>query len=96
MIGTKITEEITFDKIIENVEKLGKRWLQEHIKPMGRTIVANSLLLAKISYRAMVNGITQKYRQKIKHTFRKFMWGGKSGGARVKWEQWEPDPSLPF
>ena len=54
-----MTEKDTFDKVITSMDKLGSIWLKEHIGVHGRTIVANTLLQAKLAHRASVNGISE-------------------------------------
>ena len=81
-IGNLVKEEETYDKTLEGIEKLGKQWIKQHIGIHGRTIVANILLQSKIAHKASVNGMSKRYRQKIKE----FIWGGENKKARVIWE----------
>ena len=65
IIGNEVSEGQTFDKINQGIEKLGDKWIQENVGIYGCTIVANTLLTAKIKYRASVNGISNKMETKI-------------------------------
>ena len=85
-ICNEVTEKDTFDKVITSMEKLGSIWLKEHIGSHGHTIVANTLLQAKLAHRASVNGISEMMGGKIKQKVREFVWGGEQKKARVRWE----------
>ena len=65
MIGNMVTEEQTYDKTLEGIEKLGKQWIKQNIGIHGRTIVANVLLQSKMAHKASVNGMSKKNEQKI-------------------------------
>ena len=86
MIGNEVTEEMTYNKAITGIVNLGAKWLKEHIGIHGRTIVANTLLQAKISYRASVNSMSIAMRIKYKNKIKEFIWGGENKKARVMWE----------
>ena len=85
IIGNNVTEDDTFGHLLESVEKLGNRWLKEHIGIYGRTIVANSLMQAKLSHRASVNAISPRMESKMRKIFKAFMWGGPDKRPRLKW-----------
>ena len=57
--GNTVSENGTSKKALIRIEKLGQTWLRENIGIYGRTIVANTLLTAKLSHRASVNGISK-------------------------------------
>ena len=59
VIGNSVIEGQTFDTAIKGMEKLGERWLKENVGINGGTIVANTLLTAKIAHRVSVNGISK-------------------------------------
>ena len=65
---------------------LGQTWLRENIGIYGRTIVANTLLTAKLSHRASVNGISKSMKNRIIKKIKDFMWGGENKNARVRWD----------
>ena len=52
LIRHGVTEEERFGGILANIEKTGEKWNRERIGIYGRAIVANTLLLSKISHRA--------------------------------------------
>jgi hypothetical protein len=86
VIGNEVEEETTFGEIIEKVEELGAKWNKEQIGIYGRSIVANTLLLAKLKHRANVNAISKRVKKKIMDAFKAFVWKGKEKRARVRWE----------
>ena len=59
IIGNTVSENDTFNKALIGIEKLGQTWLRDNIGIYGRTIVANTLLTAKLSHRASVNEISK-------------------------------------
>ena len=86
IIGHGVTEEERFGEILENIEKTGQKWNRERIGIYGQAIVANTLLLSKISHRASVNTLNNRTRKKIKEKFRAFIWKGVEKRGKVKWE----------
>ena len=86
IIGNIVTEEETYEKAIRGIETLGAKWLKEHIGVQGRTIVANTLLQAKLAHRASVNGASKKMQNIIREKIKEFVWGGENKKARVMWE----------
>ena len=86
IIGNNITEEDTFGPIIAAIEHLGTRWLKEHIGIYGRTIVANTLLQAKLTHRASVNTLSPSLQTKLRKVFKTFMWGGPAKKPRLRWD----------
>ena len=75
-IGNNVTEEQTFGKALKSIKTLGNKWHKQNIGIHGRTIVANTLLTAKIAHRASVNGISAAMKHKITTQVRDFIWGG--------------------
>ena len=73
IIGNNITEGDTFGTILASVEKPGTQWLKEHIGVYGRTIVANSLLQAKLAHRASVNALSPGLKNRLLKIFKAFM-----------------------
>ena len=92
IIGNIVTEEETYEKAIRGIETLGAKWLKEHIGVQGRTIVANTLLQAKLAHRASVNGTSKKMQKIIRKKIKEFIWGGENKKARVMWEIMLKDP----
>ena len=86
MIGNNVTENQTFEKPLQGIEKLGKMWIKENIGIKGQTIVTNTLLDTKIAHRASVNGISKDMKTKIHQKIKEFVWGGPNKRARFKWE----------
>jgi len=86
IIGNVVTEEETYEKAIRGIETLGAKWLKENIGIKGRTIVANTLLQAKLAHRASVNGASKKMQNIIRKKIKEFIWGGENKKARVIWE----------
>ena len=76
VISNNISKEQTYNKALNNIEKLGEKWIKENIGIHGRTIVANTLLIAKLSHRASVNGISKTMKIRILKTIKEFIWGG--------------------
>jgi hypothetical protein len=74
LVGHTITEEQRFGDQLEAMERTGRRWNQERIGIFGRAIVANTLLIQKIKYRADVNGISKKLKADVKKVIRELMW----------------------
>jgi hypothetical protein len=85
VIGHGVTEEERYEEILKRIEGTGRKWNKEGIGIYGRAIVANTLLLSKISHRAQVNTMSDQTRKKLKETFRDFMWKG-AGKGMVRWE----------
>jgi len=85
VIGHGVTEEERYEEILKKIEGTGRKWNKEGIGIYGRAIVANTLLLSKISHRAQVNTMSDQTRKKLKETFRDFMWKG-AGKGMVRWE----------
>jgi len=85
VIGHGVTEEERYDTILEKIQETGQRWNRERIGIYGRAIVANTLLLSKISHRAQVNTMSTQVRKKLKEKFKAFMWNEASRGM-VRWE----------
>ena len=85
LIGHGVTEEERYGGILANIEKTGEKWNRERIGIYGRAIVANTLLLSKISHRAQVNTMSAQVRKNLKEKFRAFMWKG-AGKGMVRWE----------
>ena len=63
---------------------MGEQWNRETLYMHGRAIVNNTLLIAQVSYRARVNGISDKMRKRIMQMTKNFIWQGNK--ARLKWE----------
>ena len=74
-IGNNVTEEQTFGKALKGIKMLGTKWHKQNIGIHGRTIVANTLLTAKITHRASVNGISPAMKHKLTTQIRNFIWG---------------------
>ena len=85
VIGHGVTEEERYGEILERIEETGERWNRERIGIYGQAIVANTLLLSKISHRAQVNTLSLQVRKKLKEKFRSFIWKGSERG-KVRWE----------
>ena len=85
VIGHGVTEEERYGGILENIEETGQRWNRERIGIYGQAIVANTLLLSKISHRAQVNTLSAQVRKRLKEKFRAFIWKGAERG-KVRWE----------
>ena len=64
-IENNVTEVYIFDKPLQEIEKRGNVWIEENISIQGRTIVANTLLTAKIAYKVSVNEISKDMKTKI-------------------------------
>lgn len=86
IIGKYKTEEKTFGGILEKMTKLGEKWNKERMRIHGRTIVANTLLIAKLSHRASVNRISNHTKKIVKRNIRTFIWRGPKKRSRVKWD----------
>jgi hypothetical protein len=85
VIGHGVTEEERYGDIMEKIEETGQRWNKERIGIYGQAIVANTLLLSKISHRAQVNTLSAQVRKRLKEKFRAFIWKGSERG-KVRWE----------
>jgi len=85
VIGHGVTEEERYGKILEDIEETGQKWNRERIGIYGQAIVANTLLLSKISHRAQVNTLSTQVRKKLKEKVRAFIWKG-AGRGMVRWE----------
>jgi hypothetical protein len=72
-------------EILEDIEETGQKWNKERIGIYGQAIVANTLLLSKISHRAQVNTLSAQMRKRLKEKFRAFVWKGARRGM-VRWE----------
>ena len=79
-----MTEEERYGGILEKIEETGERWNRERIGIYGQAIVANTLLLSKISHREQVNTMSAQMRKRLKEKFRAFVWKGARRGMR--WE----------
>ena len=73
-----MTEDKTFSSPIKGIGTLGSKLLKEHAGIHGRTIVANILLLAKLSHRPNINGISYKMNLKMKKKIKECLWGGET------------------
>jgi hypothetical protein len=80
-----VTEEERYGDILDKIEETGQRWNKERIGIYGQAIVANTLLLSKISHRAQVNTLSAQVRKKLKEKFRAFIWKDAKRGM-VRWE----------
>ena len=92
IIGNNLSENDTFNKALIGIEKLGQTWLRQIIGIYGRTIVANTLLTAKLSHRPSVNGISKSMKNRIRKKIKDFMWGGENKKAPVRWETMSKHP----
>ena len=86
LMGNGITEEERFGKILEAIEKTGQKWNKEDIGIYGQSLVANTLLLSKISHRASVNPLSPQIRKAITEKFKAFIWKGEAKRGKVRWE----------
>ena len=86
IMGHDIDETERYGPILERIEKAGQDWNRANIGIYGRAIVANTILLSKISHRALVNTISTQMRKQIKESFRVFMWKGEERRGAVRWE----------
>ena len=84
LIRHGVTEE-RYGGILANIEKTGEKWNRERIGIYGRAIVANTLLLSKIRYRAQVNTMSAQVRKNLKEKFRAFMRKG-AGKGMMRWD----------
>ena len=71
-----MTEEERFEEALEKMEKIAKRWSKEDIGTRGRVIIANTLILAQIKYRAAVNAVSSRLKKATKEIIRNFIWKG--------------------
>ena len=85
VIGTNVTEEERFGKILKSIEKTGRRWNAENIGMYGRAIIANTLLLSKLKHRAGTSTMSERMRRRVRDVFRSFMWRGRERAGR-RWE----------
>ena len=82
IMGHDIDEADRYGLILERIEKAGQDWNRADIGIYGRAIVANTILLSKISHRALLNTISTQMRKQIKESFRAFMWKGEETRVR--------------
>ena len=92
VIGNQVGEKTRFEPILSKVGKLADAWNKENIGIFGRSVVANTLMLAKIKHRADVNALSQTMKKKILEEFKTFVWKGKGKRARVKWQVMVREP----
>ena len=86
VVGAEVTEEERYGEILMKIEKTGQQWNREGIGIYGQALVANTILLGKITHRASVNTISTAMRKKLKEKFRAFIWKGEDRRAKVRWE----------
>ena len=77
-MGNTVTVENTSNGAIDMIKELGTRWLQKHIGINYKSMVSNTLLLAKLLYQARVNSISKMARERMKNKIQEFIWGGKN------------------
>jgi hypothetical protein len=85
VIGHGVTDEERYEEILTKIEATGRKWNKEGIGIYGRAIVANTILLSKISHRAQINTMSDQIRKKLKEKFKDFMWK-EAGKGMVRWE----------
>jgi hypothetical protein len=85
LIGHEMTEEERYGEILEKIEETGQKWNKERIGIYGQAIIANTILLSKISHRAQVNTLSAQTRKRLKEKFKDFIWKGARKGM-VRWE----------
>ena len=86
VVGAEVTEEERYGEILMKIEKTGQQWNREGIGIYGQALVANTILLGKITHRASVNTISTAMRKKLKEKCRAFIWKGGDRRAKVRWE----------
>jgi exonuclease III len=84
MIGNEVKDTDRHDENLKAMDKTGERWNREDITMIGRALVANTLLYARMKFRLDVNSTTTEMRKRIKRVIKEFIW--KKGKERVKWE----------
>ena len=84
LVGNKVTEEQMFKKGLEKMVEVGDRWNREDLTVYGKALVANTLLLATVKFRASVNGTTKEVRSEMKRIINEFVWGKQR--ALVAWK----------
>ena len=73
VVGAEVTEEERYGEILTKIEQTGQQWNREGIGIYGQALVANTILLGKITHRASVNTISTAMRKKLKEKFRAFI-----------------------
>ena len=86
VMGYGVTDEERFGKILEGIEKTGRTWNKENIGIFGQSLIANTILLSKISHRASVNALSPQIRKEITEKFKAFIWKGEAKRGKVRWE----------
>ena len=84
IVGNQVTEERRFNELVEKMSSEGGRWNREKIGIYGRAIIANTLLMSKVKFRADINPLSTLLTRRIRDEIRSFMWKGKKAGTR--WE----------
>ena len=63
VVGAEVTEEERYGEILMKIEKTGQQWNREGIGIYGQALVANTILLGKITHRASANTISTAMRE---------------------------------
>ena len=85
MIGNEIEEEERFEEGMKKMKRVAKRWKREEVGIYGRAIVANTLMMSKVKYRADVNPISEELKKSIKEEIREYVWEGKK--SEIAWKK---------
>jgi endonuclease/exonuclease/phosphatase family metal-dependent hydrolase len=82
-VGNSVSETDRFKDPLEKSKKTSARWSRENISMHGRVLVANTVLLSKIRYRASCNTISKEQVEQIRKDQEFFIWKNKK--TRRKW-----------
>ena len=68
---------------IEEIIKLGRKWLYRYLTPLGRCIVAKSLLIPKVCHILSCVPVSTKTIDHLQREIFNFIWGGEKKTASV-------------
>ena len=68
--------ERAIDEKIEEIEKVGKKWQYRFMTPIGRSVIAKTILYPKVIHIFSVIPVSQKVIAKLESVILQFIWGG--------------------
>merc|ERR1712015_316351 len=76
--ATTLNYDVNFKMKVDEIIKVAKSWQYRLLTPIGRAVIAKTLMLSKINHLIFVlPNITKKRQQEIEALIFEFIWGGK-------------------
>jgi exonuclease III len=70
------------DRLLNEITRTADQWQDRKLSLVGRALLANSCMLAKLWFTARIVPFSKEFEDKVQARVRRFIWGSKRGGVR--------------